>query len=163
MSACMTADALGQAGVVPTGLPAEALRCQALLQFEKAFTRGKVQRIWRRLSGRPIHLVDLEEVQRNAPRRSEHYAGVQLVPIEKIVGSEGRDDEFTPEFSPLKHRTRPRWINVAMARLSGAVLPPVQLTQIGDQYYVLDGHHRISVAHSYGQREIEAVVTVRES
>lgn len=163
MSACMTADALGQAGVVPTGLAAEALRCQAFLQFERAFTRGKVQRIWRRLSGRATHLVDLEKVQRNAPLKSEHYDGVRLVPIEEIVGSEGRPDEFTPEFSPLCQHTRSRWINVAMARLAGSTLPPVTLAQIGDQYYVLDGHHRISVAQSYGQKEIEAQVTVRES
>jgi hypothetical protein len=38
-------------------------------------------------------------------------------------------------------------------------LPPVALVQIGDFYFVLDGHHRISVAQAYGQRDIEARVT----
>jgi hypothetical protein len=47
-----------------------------------------------------------------------------------------------------------------LARQQGAKLPPVALIQVGDVYFVKDGHHRISVARALGQVEIEAVVTV---
>jgi hypothetical protein len=40
------------------------------------------------------------------------------------------------------------------------VLPPVVLVQVGDVYFVRDGHHRISVARALGQLDIEAEVTV---
>jgi hypothetical protein len=40
------------------------------------------------------------------------------------------------------------------------VLPPVVLVQVGDVYFVRDGHHRISVARALGQLDIEAAVTV---
>jgi hypothetical protein len=39
-------------------------------------------------------------------------------------------------------------------------LPPVALVQVGESYYCLDGHHRISVAHAFQQQDIEAKVTV---
>jgi hypothetical protein len=39
-------------------------------------------------------------------------------------------------------------------------LPPVRLIQVGDVYFVRDGHHRISVAKALGQTEIDAVVSV---
>jgi hypothetical protein len=42
------------------------------------------------------------------------------------------------------------------------VLPPVVLVQVGDVYFVRDGHHRISVARALGQLDIEAEVTVWE-
>jgi hypothetical protein len=53
-----------------------------------------------------------------------------------------------------------RWLRVAAARDQGKVLPPVVLVQVGDVYFVRDGHHRISVARALGQLDIEAEVTV---
>jgi len=38
------------------------------------------------------------------------------------------------------------------------VLPPVELIQVGGCYFVRDGHHRISVARSFGQQYIEAEI-----
>jgi hypothetical protein len=72
------------------------------------------------------------------------------------VGSEGRVDDFDSAFNPLTAHTRDRWIGIAVARRQGTVLPPVELIQVGDVYYVRDGHHRISVAKAEGQAEIEA-------
>jgi len=36
----------------------------------------------------------------------------------------------------------------------------VELIQVGDVYFVRDGHHRISVARALGQRDVEAEVTL---
>jgi hypothetical protein len=41
-------------------------------------------------------------------------------------------------------------------------LPAVDLIQIGDVYFVRDGHHRISVGRAMGQEIIDAEVTVWE-
>jgi hypothetical protein len=49
---------------------------------------------------------------------------------------------------------------VAAARRRGKSLPPVDLIQVGDAYFVRDGHHRISVARALGQQDIEAKVIV---
>jgi hypothetical protein len=42
----------------------------------------------------------------------------------------------------------------------GMSMPPVELVQVKDAYFVRDGHHRISVARAMGQRDIEAEVMV---
>ncbi len=73
---------------------------------------------------------------------------------------EGRCDDFDVGFHPLKEHTEERWVSVARAQLRGLGLPPVELIQVGDAYFVCDGHHRISVAAALGQQEIDAVVTV---
>ena len=51
-------------------------------------------------------------------------------------------------------------MSVTRAYLRGIGLPPVELIQIGEVYFVRDGHHRISVAAALGQQEIDAVVTI---
>ncbi len=43
-----------------------------------------------------------------------------------------------------------------MAR--GATLPPVQLVQLGELFFVVDGHHRVSVARARGRVSIAAQV-----
>ena len=51
---------------------------------------------------------------------------------------------------------------VAAAWMAGVVFAPVQLIRVGDDYFVRDGHHRISVARALGQYAIEAEITVWE-
>ncbi|HEY3310826.1 MAG TPA: hypothetical protein VGK00_04225 [Anaerolineales bacterium] len=47
-----------------------------------------------------------------------------------------------------------------MEKLNGRELPPVELIQVENIYYVRDGHHRISVSRSLGQDFIDAEVTI---
>ncbi|MDQ4075720.1 MAG: chromosome partitioning protein ParB, partial [Chloroflexota bacterium] len=61
-------------------------------------------------------------------------------------------------FQPLQEHTKDRWIRIAIAYQMGKPLPPVELLQIGENYFVRDGHHRISVAKARAQKEIEANV-----
>ncbi|MCA1588645.1 MAG: hypothetical protein LC744_08365 [Chloroflexi bacterium] len=44
-------------------------------------------------------------------------------------------------------------------RSSIAVLPPVDLVQVGDEYWVEDGHNRIAAARLAGAVEVDADVT----
>ena len=83
-----------------------------------------------------------------------------MVPISQICGSEGRCHDFDRDFHPLQDHNKERWLGIARARQRGKALPPVELVRVGDVYFVLDGHHRISVARALGQRHIEAKVMV---
>ncbi len=49
-------------------------------------------------------------------------------------------------------------MRIAIARLTGETLPPVDLVKVGDFYFVRDGHHRISVARALGQQFVDAIV-----
>jgi hypothetical protein len=132
------------------------LHRRAGLLFERALRQGKARRLWTRLTGQQNSLGDLVRSGPNAERRPTLGAGVVNIPISKIAGSEGRVRDFDNAFRPLNDHTRDRWIGIAVARRNGVELPPVELIQVGDEYYVRDGHHRISVARAAGQTEIEA-------
>ena len=82
------------------------------------------------------------------------------MPVRQIRGSEGRCADFDADFRPLQTHSKGRWVNVAVARERGMGLPPVELIQVGDVYFVRDGHHRISVAKALGEEAVDAEVTV---
>lgn len=133
-------------------------RAQAQLLFEESRRDGQLSRLWSRLRRNTQNLYNLAcTLDRNRGRNSSP-AGVQTVSLEKIQGSEGRSDDFDGTFHPLRSHLRERWIGVAAARLAGKPLPPVSLVQVGNVYFVRDGHHRISVARALGQHDIEAEV-----
>ncbi len=118
---------------------------QALLSRLKSFLGRRAHRL------RPLQTVIAGDC---------HDAGIRTVPIEAIVGSEGRPGDFDVEFRPRQDRTAERWMSVAAARLHGDALPPVELLQVGEEYYVRDGHHRVSVARALGECFVDAQVTV---
>lgn len=111
------------------------------------------------LLGRSRALLRLEDAAQGHVR-GQRAAGTQIVPIRLIQGSEGRSADFDREFRPLSAKSWDRWRDVAVARQRGVTLPPVELIRVGAIYYVRDGHHRISVASAFGQRDVDAVVTV---
>lgn len=124
--------------------------------FNRALRQGLNRRLWGKLSGQrtDLPLLSHQPVAQEGPRLRK----VNYVPCEAIVGSESRNADFDNQFNPLKAHLVQRWIGIAMARLAGVELPPVELIQDGNEYYVRDGHHRISVAKMMGQLEIEAVI-----
>jgi hypothetical protein len=135
----------------------------AVRKWRDARFHGQLGQIWSRLTGRSGRLLDLSAWRAAGRLLGGRSAGIRTVPISKIRGSEGRSEDFDREFHPLRLHNQGRWLSVATARQRGVVLPPVELIQIGDIYFVRDGHHRISVAKAFGQEEIEAEVTVWET
>jgi hypothetical protein len=126
--------------------------------FQKASRRGWMRRAWAAITRQPRRLMALSSLG-SAPY-TQHYGGHQTVEIRKIIGSENRIVDFDDRFNPLRGQSKDRWMSVAGARIQGVPLPPVNLIQVGDRYFVRDGHHRISVARTFGQHFIEAEVTV---
>lgn len=105
-------------------------------------------------------LLNLEANLSSQKIANQASLGIRTVEIESIRGSESRTEDFDQDFCPLQEHTRERWFSVARATLKGTPLPPVELVQVGSDYFVRDGHHRISVARALGQMAVEAEVTV---
>ncbi len=112
------------------------------------------------LTGHSRNLLDLATEVTGRMIRGQYYAGAQTVPIHQIRGSENRFSDFDVDFNPMNSRTTGRWMRVAVARSQGVTLPPVELIQLGEDYFVRDGHHRISVAQAFGEKYVDAIVTV---
>src|SRR2546425_7016166 len=88
-------------------------------------------------------------------------AGIQEIPVDKIVGSAAstaKGEDFDPAFLPTTPRLRDRWTRIYREMVEGAELPPIDVYRVGDGYYVIDGHHRVSVARSLGRPAITARV-----
>jgi hypothetical protein len=132
----------------------------AVTLYVRSRRHGQRGSFWSSRSRDSRHLLDLSKIEGGCQVDSRCYAGLHTVPIEQIRGSEGRSDDFDRHFHPLQDHCMSRWLRVARARDQDKVLPPVVLIQVGDVYFVRDGHHRISVARALGQLDIEAEVTV---
>ncbi|WP_332664743.1 chromosome partitioning protein ParB [Aeromicrobium sp.] len=106
-----------------------------------------------------VQTMSFDEVVEALGRRAEHYAGTKVIPLDAIVGSVDKVRDFDRRFRPTSARSRQRWERLARASRTGEVIPPIEVYQVGDYYFVSDGHHRVSVARSLGLDLIEARVT----
>src|SRR3989442_4592837 len=117
------------------------------------------------LTGRSRRLPSLDAVLAAAGPEGRSFAGVQEIRIDRIVGSaEARTKagDFDPGFLPVSPRLRHRWMRVYREMVEGSELPPIDVYKVGEGYYVIDGHHRVSVARSTGRDTIRArVIDVR--
>ena len=129
----------------------------ALLLFNTALAAGQKRSFWAKWTGRATGLRHLDRPATG--RQGGSFIGRRTVRIADIRGSEGRTGDFDDQFHPLSSRSRQRWASVARAVEEGVPLPPVELIQAGAEYYVRDGHHRISVAAALGMEMVEATVT----
>ena len=136
---------------------------RAVSLYNHASLKGQLSRLWERLGGRSRRLLTLTEIEKSLQVHSRHYAGIQSVLINQIRGTEGRSEDFDAGFSLLNDRSKSRWMSIAIARQFGTPMPPVELIQVGNTYFVRDGHHRISVALAFGEETIDAEVTVWET
>jgi len=84
--------------------------------------------------------------------------GVQTIPVEKITGSVGKYYDFDSKFRPKQHVSSTRFNDIKKIMRQGGRLPVVNLYQIRNDYYVLDGNHRVAAAKALGQTEIRAKV-----
>ncbi len=138
---------------LPDQLDEDAVRMESVRSFNHAFAHARMARLVAKL----LHKDNRLQCLAAQPSPSHHPASrIVTVPLRKIKGSLGRTDDFDTSFNPLHERCRSRWVSILTAIRSNLPLPPVELLQVGDAYYVQDGHHRISVAHALGQEAIEA-------
>ncbi len=110
------------------------------------------------LAGRPNQLLSYDAVRQSLKLGGPIYRGVKTVPVSQIVGSVDRYRDFDDVFLPKQDNTANRWKSVARAFYNEIDLPPVRLYKVGDAYFVVDGHHRVSVAREQGIEFVDAEV-----
>jgi hypothetical protein len=84
--------------------------------------------------------------------------GTQTVALDKIVGSVGRYRDFDRHFRPKQHVKDQRYEQVRDMLRKGRKMPPVCLYQIKDEFYVMDGNHRVAAAKELCWDEISATI-----
>jgi len=86
---------------------------------------------------------------------------MQSILTKNVVGSLGREGEFTRSFLPVgsSSRQKERWRQSYTRLLTGNMDSPVQVYRAGDKYFVVNGHHRMSVARYFNLQRIRAHVS----
>jgi|SRR5579859_540578 len=124
-----------------------------------AMRHGQRRRFARWLFRKSNKLLSFMEITAALQNKGRHYVGVHAVPLNNIVGSVGRCQEFDRSFAPCKTIERERWVCIAKAYYEDVALPSIELYKAGEMYFVVDGNHRISVASALGQQTIDPHVT----
>jgi hypothetical protein len=136
------------------------------LEAERRFLRlGRERRLAerkRRLRRQPHdddELVYLAMDTGWAAAAQRHPRGVQPIAIESIVGTVDahKASAFDRCFRPPSW-SRGRWTLMCLAAQRGAQLPPISVYRVGNEHFVRDGHHRVSVARALGVAAIDAHV-----
>jgi len=110
---------------------------------------------WKRRSNLQ-QVKSFKEKQKNEEAFDTVDRGVCTVPVNRIVGSVGRYHDFDGKFRLKKNVPLDRLQNIRKAMREGKPLPRIKLFKIKEEYYVLDGNHRVSAAKEFGYQEIDA-------
>jgi hypothetical protein len=119
---------------------------------------GIGERLIGRARGRRRRLHRLDDAVRGKVVVASAHEERREVRVAAITGSVGRATDFTTGFRPVRQDDEERWVGVRGAILSEAGVPPVDLIEFEGAYYVLDGHHRVSVWRDLRVPTIEATV-----
>ncbi len=130
----------------------------ALDDFRQARRQAALKAVLARLQGSSLELLSYEDVSRKLRVTGQMERGVREIPLDKIVGSVGRYDEFDRSFLPLKDHDAQRWAGLRTAAPDPGDLPAIDVYQIDDAYFVIDGNHRVSIARQSGMAFLEANV-----
>jgi hypothetical protein len=139
-----------------------SLEEQVDADFSRARRRAMLRRMWSRLrSDNASHglLLCFDDLRKIPGTYAQVSRGMRTVPVDQIGGSVGRCSEFDGDFMPATASVEERWKRIDRAFHRGELLPPVSLYKVGGFYFVLDGHHRVSVAAYHGVMWIDAYVT----
>ena len=131
---------------------------QSRTDFQRSLFKAFTNRVWATISGQPTTLLSYDEIKEKLHIGGPIYRGVQTVRVDQIAGSLNRNHEFDRIFLPASEKLAERWQSVNRAFYQEISLPPVVLYKVGDVYFVVDGHHRVSVARRQGQIDIDAEV-----
>lgn len=101
-------------------------------------------------------IKSFRENQKAQEANDRRDLGLREIPLRQIVGSVGRYRDFDSQFRLKKDRSSERLDRVKEAFRQGKGLPPIKLYRIKEEYYVLDGNHRVAVAKEFGWVNIAA-------
>jgi len=127
--------------------------------FRRARRKANIRGILARITGAQFDLLSYEDIRKKLRAQSSIEKGLRDIPLDAIIGSVNRYADFTRDFLPRQGVSSDRWASIEIASVDLAGLPPIQVYQIGEAYFVLDGNHRVSVARQLGAKHIQAYVT----
>lgn len=136
-------------------------RIRAIQDFDSARARAFRRALRSILTGRATRLRSIEPLLRASGMEGRAFRGVQEIPVDRILGSiapEAKTSDFDPRFLPVNRRMRERWTRIYLAMVEGDELPPIDVYRVDRNYYVIDGHHRVSVARNLRRPTISARV-----
>lgn len=131
--------------------------------FNKARNKALFNELQHFLNPEETRLLSLTDIKKMLKPTGEVYQGMQAVPVNLIVGSEGRYRDFDNHFFPKNMHLKQRWASIDLAHIHDVVLPPIKLYELGGLYFVRDGNHRVSVSKSKGVECIDAEVISLQS
>jgi hypothetical protein len=138
-----------------------------LLEAREQFDHARRRAFWRAITRVPgryrrLRLPALDRVLKAARFEARSSRGSQEILLDKVVGTvtAAKRTDFDSAFLPLDRRQRERWARL-YAFMSAGVgdVPPIEVYQLEEAYYVIDGHHRVSIARALGRDRMEAKVT----
>jgi hypothetical protein len=133
-------------------------------QVDADFTRARRRARLRALVARirrehtSNRLLSFDDVRRELVANNRLHRGTRVVEADEIVGSVGRWRDFDRSFLPARASVGQRWKRIDRAFQRGEELPPVELYKLEEAYFVVDGHHRVSVARYHDVPTLEAAV-----
>lgn len=131
----------------------------AIADFQRARSQAALKELLARLTGDSVQLLSFDDVRKALRLQGGVERGLRDIPLHAIVGSVGRYADFTRDFLPRRDISPERWARVKLMASGLVGLPPIEVYQIGDVYFVKDGNHRVSVARQLGASHIQAYVT----
>jgi ParB/Sulfiredoxin domain len=144
--------------MLDTGFPRADVENDFLRARRRQFLTALAHHL-RRGRGGDDRLVQLDDVVGALGWRGQRQLGLQTVCLETIVGTAGSRRDFDRRFRPTSTRVRSRWERLALAIRRGEAVPPIEVYRVGRQHFVVDGHHRVSIAAATRQHQIDAYVT----
>src|SRR5262245_44076350 len=102
-------------------------------------------------------LLELDDAERRLKPFSRRYLGVRAIPLDAVVGTEGRAGAFSRDFVPRHRFSRDRLRSLASAFPDG--FPPIVAVKLGASYFVIDGHHRVALSRRRRAETIDADIT----
>lgn len=135
------------------------------IRSESAFNQARMRaclamaKAW--LAGHDPCLLSLRSIIGDRSQMQVTYRGLEDISVGSIVGSAGRETEFTRGFYPLTKtaRQKERWRACYTMTAIGIGYTPIEVYQIHQDYFVINGHHRVSVARYLGWQTIQAHVS----
>jgi hypothetical protein len=107
-------------------------------------------------------LLEIDDIRKRLGLIGQSYSGVHPIPLDHIVGTVGRGNDFDRCFNPLRPDLRKRLRRVKDAFKDGS-FPSIDAFRIDSAYFVSDGHHRVAAALQMGMAAIDANVTLVHS
>ncbi len=131
----------------------------AIEDFHRAHQKAVTQEILSKATGKSTDLLSYDTVRKELKLHNTAIdRGLHEIPIDAIIGSAGRYEDFTKSFFPKRSSDEGRWARVKVAIESMTGVPPIEVYKVDQVYFVIDGNHRVSIARQMGSPSVQAYV-----